>query len=121
MAIQALTKIRFGQITKCPIKYSKKLALAVLPSSQVRHLMTKELSFSEFGEPMKVLKMRETNLPPLTGHDVLVRMLAAPVNPSDINTIQGRYNLCQLDNILPSGGIFGNLSNIQKSIVWMDV
>lgn len=56
----------------------------------VRHLMSKQLVYSEFGNPLDVVKVRETEVPPLGKQDVLVRMLAAPVNPADINTIQGR-------------------------------
>lgn len=40
---------------------------------------------------MEVIKFRETNVPPLNSQDVLVRMLAAPINPADLNTIQGNY------------------------------
>ncbi|KAJ8715055.1 hypothetical protein PYW08_005036 [Mythimna loreyi] len=71
----------------------KKRAKTVLnvTGSTVRHLMSKELVFSEFGNPLQVVKMRESAIPPLGSQDVLVRMLAAPVNPADINTIQGKY------------------------------
>lgn len=54
-----------------------------------RNLMSKQLVYSEFGDPLEVVKCRECIVPPLGKTDVLVRMLAAPVNPADINTIQG--------------------------------
>lgn len=54
-----------------------------------RNLMSKQLVYSEFGDPLEVVKCRECLVPPLGKTDVLVRMLAAPVNPADINTIQG--------------------------------
>ena len=57
----------------------------------VRHLTSKQLVYSEFGDPLVVLKVRESEVPPLGKQDILVRMLAAPINPADINTIQGRY------------------------------
>ncbi|CAH0694595.1 unnamed protein product [Spodoptera exigua] len=41
--------------------------------------------------PSTVLKLEKCKLPDLGPKDVLVRMLAAPVNPADINTIQGKY------------------------------
>lgn len=50
-----------------------------------------KLVYSEFGEPAKVIKKVEEKLPVLTKNEVLVKILAAPVNPADINTIQGRY------------------------------
>ncbi|XP_013199401.1 enoyl-[acyl-carrier-protein] reductase, mitochondrial [Amyelois transitella] len=59
--------------------------------SFVRNLMSKQLVYNEFGDPLRVVKLRETSVPPLGSQDVLVRMLAAPVNPADINTIQGKY------------------------------
>ncbi|KAF2362799.1 Alcohol dehydrogenase C-terminal [Trinorchestia longiramus] len=45
----------------------------------------------EYGEPQNVVKQRSVELPSLKPEEVLVRMLAAPINPSDINTIQGMY------------------------------
>lgn len=55
----------------------------------VRNLMSKQLVYCEFGDPLHVVKFRECEVPPLASQEVLVRMLAAPVNPADINTIQG--------------------------------
>lgn len=89
--VQALTKIPLLQVTKCYKKGLKKQAITVLTGSQVRHLKTKELVFSKFGEPLEVVTMRESELSLLGAHDVLVRMLAAPVNPADLYAIQGRY------------------------------
>ncbi|KAJ2945615.1 hypothetical protein O0L34_g438 [Tuta absoluta] len=57
----------------------------------IRSLVSKQLIYSEFGEPLKVVKYQESPVPDLGEQDVLVRMLAAPVNPADINTIQGKY------------------------------
>ncbi|KAF2366657.1 Alcohol dehydrogenase N-terminal [Trinorchestia longiramus] len=45
----------------------------------------------EYGEPQNVVKQRSVELPSLKPEQVLVRMLAAPINPADINTIQGMY------------------------------
>lgn len=55
----------------------------------MRNLMSRQLVYRQFGDPLEVVKFRETLVPPLGKTDVLVRMLAAPVNPADINTIQG--------------------------------
>lgn len=59
---------------------------------QQRNLMSRQLVYNEFGDPLHVVKYRECEVPPLGKQDVLVRMLAAPVNPADINTIQGNFN-----------------------------
>ncbi|KAJ8712320.1 hypothetical protein PYW07_005162 [Mythimna separata] len=60
-------------------------------TGSVRNLTSKQLVYSEFGDPLQVLKVKETQVPKLGTQDVLVRMLAAPINPADINTIQGKY------------------------------
>lgn len=61
-----------------------------LVKNTVRKLTGRQLVFTHFGEPENVLQMTQYEVPHLGSNDVLVRMLAAPVNPSDINTIQGR-------------------------------
>lgn len=60
-------------------------------TGSMRNLMSKQLIYNEFGDPLHVVKFRESEVPCLGPQDVLVRMLAAPVNPADINTIQGKY------------------------------
>jgi NADPH:quinone reductase-like Zn-dependent oxidoreductase len=54
----------------------------------------KELVFAESGNPTDVLKLANTLMPsqPDPG-DVLVRILAAPINPADLNTIEGTYGI----------------------------
>lgn len=50
--------------------------------------------YSEYGDPNKVLKTEKFKLPKdLKENEVLLRMLMAPVNPSDINMIEGSYFL----------------------------
>uniref|UniRef100_UPI0037E866F4 enoyl-[acyl-carrier-protein] reductase, mitochondrial n=1 Tax=Semicossyphus pulcher TaxID=241346 RepID=UPI0037E866F4 len=51
----------------------------------------KALLYRKHGDPSKVVKLENIDLPPLSSKDVLVKILAAPVNPSDINMIQGTY------------------------------
>ncbi|KAI0476166.1 NAD(P)-binding protein [Xylariaceae sp. FL0804] len=52
----------------------------------------KALVFSEYGEPKDVLKLHQHSISPsLPDGSVLLRTLAAPINPSDVNTIQGTY------------------------------
>jgi NADPH:quinone reductase len=47
--------------------------------------------FTEFGEPARVLSIREVE-PPRPGRgEVRVRMLASPINPSDLMTVRGVY------------------------------
>ena len=58
-------------------------------SNDTRHSLS--VQFSAHGDPVKVLGLKETVLPSPGNDEVLVRMLAAPVNPADINIVQGVY------------------------------
>ncbi len=49
------------------------------------------LKYSEYGEPLSVLKKCEETLAEPQNNEVLLKILAAPVNPADINVIQGRH------------------------------
>ncbi|XP_038191204.1 enoyl-[acyl-carrier-protein] reductase, mitochondrial isoform X2 [Arvicola amphibius] len=51
------------------------------------------LIYGNHGDPAKVIQLKNLELTAVEGSDVHVRMLAAPVNPSDINMIQGNYGL----------------------------
>ncbi|KAJ8868603.1 hypothetical protein PR048_030141 [Dryococelus australis] len=54
-------------------------------------VVSQKLFYSEFGEPVKVVRLEEENLQVPKTNEVLIRMLAAPVNPADIITLQGLY------------------------------
>ncbi|KIH52280.1 GroES-like protein [Ancylostoma duodenale] len=65
----------------------------------VRHLSGKQLVYAEYGNPAKfgvrvcqVLKLQTLDLPdtPPSGH-VHVKWIASPINPADLNTLQGVY------------------------------
>ncbi|XP_026782670.2 enoyl-[acyl-carrier-protein] reductase, mitochondrial [Pangasianodon hypophthalmus] len=49
------------------------------------------LVYRRHGEPSQVVQLETLRLPALEAKSALVKMLAAPVNPSDINMIQGTY------------------------------
>ncbi|XP_022670509.1 enoyl-[acyl-carrier-protein] reductase, mitochondrial-like [Varroa destructor] len=50
------------------------------------------VKFYEFGDPLEVLKHDECPIPAIKEADsVLIKMLASPINPADINVIQGTY------------------------------
>ncbi|KAK4130158.1 NAD(P)-binding protein [Trichocladium antarcticum] len=56
------------------------------------YTQAKTLVFSRFGEPADVLSLHTHSISPALGRGAaLVRTLAAPVNPADVNTIQGTY------------------------------
>jgi trans-2-enoyl-CoA reductase len=45
----------------------------------------------EHGEPAKVARCEAVELPPLGPADALVEILAAPINPADLNVLEGKY------------------------------
>ncbi|KAK2061530.1 NAD(P)-binding protein [Colletotrichum caudatum] len=56
------------------------------------YTQAKALVFSKEGEPSDVLQLHTHSISPsLPSSAVLLRALAAPINPADINTIQGTY------------------------------
>lgn len=72
---------------------SPRLVTASIAPLALRMLTAQAVVFSEHGEPSDVLKTHhyeidDTNL---AANSILVKTLGAPVNPSDINQIQGVY------------------------------
>jgi len=58
------------------------------------YTQAKSLVFSKFGEPSEVLHLHTHSISPsLPTGAVLLRALAVPINPSDVNTIQGTYGV----------------------------
>jgi NADPH:quinone reductase-like Zn-dependent oxidoreductase len=51
----------------------------------------KAVVFEQYGEPATVLRVRDVPVPEPGPGQVRVRMLASPVNPSDLMTVAGRY------------------------------
>lgn len=58
-------------------------------------ILGRELVFRQTGKPAEVLEMKDATLisQSLGGGEVLVRLLAAPINPADLNTIEGTYGI----------------------------
>ena len=52
---------------------------------------TKELRFSHTGKPGEVLEIHESRPSDLSSGEVRVKISAAPINPADLNTIEGTY------------------------------
>ncbi|XP_060521532.1 enoyl-[acyl-carrier-protein] reductase, mitochondrial [Cylas formicarius] len=62
-----------------------------MPSIRYNSNSAVKLIYSEYGDPLKVLNRVPYEVPTPQANEVVVKMLAAPVNPADINTIQGKY------------------------------
>lgn len=50
------------------------------------------LTYRAFGRPLETLKMETSEVPSMSGGKLRVRMLCAPVNPSDLIPITGAYS-----------------------------
>ncbi|RVX74064.1 hypothetical protein B0A52_01896 [Exophiala mesophila] len=59
--------------------------------SSYGYTQSKALVYSKYGEPQDVLSLHGHSISPVTGTSVVVRMLVAPINPADVNQIQGVY------------------------------
>lgn len=57
---------------------------------QFRLASTQCLQYSVNGDPMKVVELKSIPQKSLGSNDVRIKMLAAPINPADINVIQGK-------------------------------
>lgn len=51
----------------------------------------KAIVFERFGDPAEVLQVRDVPMPEPGRGEVRVRMLASPINPSDLMTVRGLY------------------------------
>jgi mitochondrial enoyl-[acyl-carrier protein] reductase / trans-2-enoyl-CoA reductase len=82
------------------LRRPKAITITQLQHKQVRYLrafgyeQVKALAFSEHGEPNKVLTLHQHSISPIaatSGSAVSIRFLASPINPADVNQIQGTY------------------------------
>ncbi|KAI5289699.1 mitochondrial 2-enoyl thioester reductase [Ascosphaera aggregata] len=55
------------------------------------YTQTKALVYSQYGEPKDVLRLHNHSISAPSGTAVNVRLLTAPLNPADVNQIQGVY------------------------------
>ncbi len=63
----------------------------------------KAIRFEQYGEPAKVLTVQECPLPEPGKGEVRVRMLASPVNPSDLLFVRGLETAIQPQFPSPAG------------------
>uniref|UniRef100_A0A8C1NRX7 Enoyl-[acyl-carrier-protein] reductase, mitochondrial n=1 Tax=Cyprinus carpio TaxID=7962 RepID=A0A8C1NRX7_CYPCA len=82
MKLSLLTRGRLVYRTAVLLKNSYSVS-AVRDSAALLH--------RNHGEPSQVLQLEDLVLPQMGPESVLVKMLAAPINPSDLNMIQGTY------------------------------
>jgi len=51
----------------------------------------KAIVYQAHGKPEEVLRLEKQELPAVADDEALVRVLAAPINPADLNQIEGKY------------------------------
>lgn len=61
------------------------------PISSYGYTQSKALVYSSYGEPSSKLNLHAYSISPPSKTAVTIRMLAAPINPADVNQIQGVY------------------------------
>jgi trans-2-enoyl-CoA reductase len=54
-------------------------------------LTSRAIIYSQHGDPAQVLKLHEYQVPKPKDDELLVRFLASPINPADLNQIEGVY------------------------------
>ena len=75
------------------------------------------LVYHEHGQPADVIKLEEFEEPTkLEDGKVLVKMIAAPVNPADINTIQGVYGITPPLPAVGGGDGFGEVLKVADNV-----
>ena len=55
------------------------------------NLKVRAIVFHAHGVPEEVARWEETDAPAPAADEVRVRLLAAPINPADLNVIEGKY------------------------------
>ena len=61
------------------------------PLSTYGYTQSAALVYSSYGEPRDKLYLHKYSISPPSRTSITLRMLAAPINPSDVNQIQGSY------------------------------
>uniref|UniRef100_A0A8C3YK63 Enoyl-[acyl-carrier-protein] reductase, mitochondrial n=1 Tax=Catagonus wagneri TaxID=51154 RepID=A0A8C3YK63_9CETA len=82
-----------AQLQRCLLPASRRhrQPAAASFSASAEPSRVRALVYGNHGDPAKVVELKNLELAAMGGSDVHVKMLAAPINPSDINMIQGNY------------------------------
>ena len=79
--------------------------------------MSRFLQFDHTGNPATVLQLQERTLPPPAGHEVRVRMRYTPVNPADLNFIEGTYGRAATPPCIPGHEGCGEVEEVGNEVV----
>jgi len=96
---------RLNQLYRKNLPSVKKLAVRLNHTIQI-----KELSLNEYGNEInKCLSLKETDFvykPLKNSGKLLVKLIAAPINPADLNIIQGSFKKIVLTSFFGKNNIF---------------
>ncbi|XP_078094346.1 enoyl-[acyl-carrier-protein] reductase, mitochondrial [Mustelus asterias] len=90
MAFRRLCERSLGSFSRgflCPSQSQSR----TLASSAAARGRCEALVYHKHGEPLRVIQLETHKVPQLHDSDIRAQMLAAPINPSDINMVQGIY------------------------------
>lgn len=79
------------------------------------------LSFPNVGQPAEVLEVVERPLKELSGHEVRVRMQYAPINPADLNFIEGTYGRAAHPPAVPGHEGCGEVEAVGPEVTSLEV
>jgi trans-2-enoyl-CoA reductase len=74
------------------------------------------LSFEQTGQPSEVLKLVEHELGAIEPHDVRVRLRYAPINPADLNFIEGNYGRSAQPPCIPGHEASGEVAEVGSAV-----
>jgi NADPH:quinone reductase-like Zn-dependent oxidoreductase len=72
--------------------------------------------FHEFGDPSEVLRVEDVPRPEAAAGQVLVRMRARPINPSDLLTVRGRYGSLPVPPATPGLEGMGEVAEVGEGV-----
>lgn len=79
------------------------------------------LCFHQCGTPQDVLSLEPYDVPAPRRHEVLVQMLYAPINPADLNFIEGTYGTLPLFPAVPGNEGCGRVVSIGDEVTSLAV
>ncbi|XP_060077156.1 enoyl-[acyl-carrier-protein] reductase, mitochondrial-like [Ylistrum balloti] len=113
--MRKFTRLSPGVFNFHKIWVGKQEPCQVRSSSNARESFA--ITYSDFGDPRKVLRKESIPMPTeLESSQILVKMLMAPINPSDINMIEGTYHIRpKLPSHVGNEGV-GEVVDVGKSV-----
>lgn len=74
------------------------------------------LQFDKTGNPAEVLQVQERPIPQPTGHEVRVRLRYAPINPADLNFMEGTYGRAAHPPCIPGHEACGEVEAVGAAV-----